>query len=209
MKYEEYAKEVLFLRPWNEFGLPRSGKVLEIGSGDGWGMSALRSLGLDPVGLDICTKAPGLVCGTATHLPFHSRVFDGVVCVRTLHHIRDDREVLTEAARVVRSGGFLFLAVANRLSYTLLSLRLRLRIAIPNKQDPFYRLYSRGTLRSLLWRIGFEIQNFRPCHFFPRLLSKVVDPKFVDKLAAWDASLGVNTMIGRFGPLLLVHGVKV
>ena len=210
LTYDQYVKEVLVLRPWKEFALPRHGRVVEIGSGWGWGLSALRSMGLDAVGLDVDPKGTGAIRGDATRLPFEPDSFDGAVCLRTLPHIQDDKSVLIEVARTIRPGGFLLLAVGNRQSYTLLRLRTKLPRAVPNPSDRFYHLYGRGEIRSTLDATGFRIVNFRSCHYFPRVLTengRWTRRSPVD-LAREDAALGNNPLIGLFGPLHLVHGVK-
>jgi SAM-dependent methyltransferase len=208
LTYMEYATEVLILGPWRELGMPRRGKVLEIGSGGGWGITVLRSIGLDPLGLDVEPKALPLVRGTGTCLPFRTNAFDGVVCIRTLMHIREDDNVLRESARVVRQGGFVFLVVGNRWSYTLLALRLRIAAALPNPVDSFYRLYDRRELQAAVRKAGFDVVSIRTSHYLPRSLSERRHRGLAKLLVAGDMKLGSSRILGRYGPLLLVYGVK-
>lgn len=208
LTYADYVREILISRPWEDFGLPREGKVLDIGSGGGWAVAAIRGLGLRPIGLDTQPGDGGTVRGSGTRLPFRSGTFDGVVCLRTLHHIRDDEMVLSEAARVIRPRGFLLLAVGNRHSYTMLPVRLRLKTLVPNPLDPYYRFYARKEIRSALLGAGFEVLDLCTCHFLPRLLSETRVSRPTKSLAAIDGSLGRHPIFRRIGPLLLVHGVK-
>ena len=210
LTYDEYVREVLVIHPWKEFDLPRRGRVLEIGSGLGWGLSALRSLGLDATGIDLKPKGKGILQADAALLPFRHDSFDGALCLRTLSHVRDDRAVLTEIARALRPGGFLLLAVGNRQSYTLLRLRQKLPNVTPNPEDRYYHLYGRNEIRSALEDAGFRIANFRSCHYIPRGLDGAAlwrhrTPK---RLAQEDAAIGRNPLLGLVGPLQLVHGVK-
>lgn len=93
-------------------------RVLEIGTGTGQLALALHSAGVDVVGLDrslpmlskVGEKAGGtppfpLVVADATEVPFADRAFGAAYFRWILHLIRDWREVMTEAVRVVGPGG--------------------------------------------------------------------------------------------------------
>jgi SAM-dependent methyltransferase len=58
---------------------------------------------------------PGLLVATAEELPFRSATFDVVLSHEVLEHVRDDRQALAEALRVLVSGGYLVVFVPNRL----------------------------------------------------------------------------------------------
>jgi SAM-dependent methyltransferase len=96
--------------------LDRPRRILEVGCGTG---AVLASLSSDPArlfGLDInrdflhqaAGHAPGtrLVQGDAHHLPFTGSQFDCVYCHFTLLWVADPIQVLSEARRLVRSGGW-------------------------------------------------------------------------------------------------------
>ncbi len=57
---------------------------------------------------------PGLLVATAEELPFRSATFDVVLSHEVLEHVRDDRQALAEALRVLVSGGYLVVFVPNR-----------------------------------------------------------------------------------------------
>lgn len=88
------------------------------------------------------------VLAFADALPFSSGSFDDILCTQLLEHVRDPRLVLTEARRVLRPGGRLFLTVP---------------MAQGEHQVPydFYRYTSFG-LRHLLESAGFASVDIQP-----------------------------------------------
>ena len=84
--------------------------ILEVGSGDGLILNALRQCGYDPVAFDISGKAlkhlqgSKLVMGTANQLPFSSNSFDLVLACEVLEHIPNPiyKSVLDEIKRVAK-----------------------------------------------------------------------------------------------------------
>jgi SAM-dependent methyltransferase len=98
---------------------PQPGQTyLDLGCGEGRLMAALGHADAGAVGVDV---APDLLERAAafgeTHqaevppIPLGSDSVDGVAIVLTLEHIRDEEEVLAEAARVTRPGGVLAVVI--------------------------------------------------------------------------------------------------
>lgn len=98
--------------------LPRDGKLLEVGCGEGSNLAYLarHAQGCSLTGVDFSEKkvvfmshaVPGAdaVCADATALPFGDEVFDVVYLRDLLHHVDFAREaVLDEAWRVLKPGG--------------------------------------------------------------------------------------------------------
>ncbi|NIO49818.1 MAG: methyltransferase domain-containing protein [Candidatus Aminicenantes bacterium] len=85
-------------------------RVLEVGSGDGLIIKALRKAGHDPVALDISQSAlkhiqsSKLVQATGNQLPFPSNSFDLVLACELLEHLPVSiyQDVLDEIARVTK-----------------------------------------------------------------------------------------------------------
>jgi ubiquinone/menaquinone biosynthesis C-methylase UbiE len=106
--YEELA------RRHSEFN--EGDRVLDIGCGVGWHRRLFRAQ--DYTGIDInpayvarATRMYGrrFHVMDASRLEFPDGMFDGAVCIATLHHLSDDlaRAMITEALRVVKPGGAL------------------------------------------------------------------------------------------------------
>lgn len=96
--------------------------VLDVGGGTGNYAMALRDFGYTPVVADVSAEmlsraqAKGLavVRCDASRLPFADRSVDGVVSISAIHLIREWREALAEARRVLRPGGRLAMMVYTR-----------------------------------------------------------------------------------------------
>jgi SAM-dependent methyltransferase len=85
-----------------------TGRVLELGCGDGHLLAMLRARGCDVVGIDLRRadlRAPGVACARAQELPFADAVFDAVVSHLVLPVIPRLDDVIAESARVLRDGG--------------------------------------------------------------------------------------------------------
>lgn len=99
--------------------------ILEIGSGDGLVIKALRKAGHDPVALDISQSAlkyiqgSKLVQGTAGQLPFPSKSFDLVLVCELLEHlpISTYSSVLDEIARVTKQYVIITVPYREKLEY--------------------------------------------------------------------------------------------
>lgn len=108
-------------------------ELLEIGCGTGLILQRLsrycrRAVGVDlsPGMLELARKRGlDVVEGDATALPFGDESFDVVVSFKVLPHVQDLSTALSEAARVTRPGGRLFLEIYNRRSLRYLIRRLR------------------------------------------------------------------------------------
>jgi len=91
------------------------GLVLDVGSADGHVREWI--IGCDYIALDYPTTAQGMygtrpdVFADGGALPFADASFDTVLLLEVLEHVRDDRAVLEEIARVLKPGGQLLLSV--------------------------------------------------------------------------------------------------
>lgn len=93
-----------------------AGRVLDVGAGDRWIQAHLPAqaeyIALDypPTGRDLYHAKPD-VFADAAHLPFADGVFDAVICLEVIEHVRDPQRVLDEIARVLRPGGAVWLSM--------------------------------------------------------------------------------------------------
>ena len=96
--------------------------VLDIGCGIGTYVRKLGEAAARAYGIDIDVErvrqgreAGGLAVAVSERLPFADGSFDAVLLNEVIEHVRDDRETLREACRVVRPGGHVVVYAPNRL----------------------------------------------------------------------------------------------
>ena len=96
-------------------------RVLEMGSGTGANLRALRDRYDQIIGLDIDFKALGYCQDLTTiradaldKLPFADGVFDAIILLDVLEHISDTTVLVSEVARVLRPGGTVLVMVPAR-----------------------------------------------------------------------------------------------
>src|SRR5262249_45284696 len=111
----------LFAREIGKTGLPRSSRVLDIGTSTGANLRLLRDLdfhaaeGLDfsPEAIRYCRdKGLGPVRqGDVCAMPFADESFDLLLATDIIEHVDDDLAALREIARVLRPGGKVLITV--------------------------------------------------------------------------------------------------
>jgi SAM-dependent methyltransferase len=99
----------------------RCKRILEVGVGSGRLMLALRSTGYEVEGIDISpvsAKLTGAKVASATDIPYPEKSFDCVIAVSIIEHITkaEGRVFISEANRVLQSGGTYFLVTPNYAS---------------------------------------------------------------------------------------------
>jgi ubiquinone/menaquinone biosynthesis C-methylase UbiE len=114
----------------NANGRSHNGTVLEVGCGTAPLLVSAKSRYQKMVGVDIAFRwlavakkrlaeakldVP-LICACAEALPFPDAGFDRVVADSVLDHLGDQQKGLGEISRVMRPGGYLFVATPNKYS---------------------------------------------------------------------------------------------
>ena len=98
-------------------GIPPGTRVLDVGCNTGGlGRHLIAEKSCEMYGVDIsaslveraCAKGYSAYAGQAEQLSYDDAMFDVVVVSEVLEHVHDPRPVLSEARRVLRSGGLLF-----------------------------------------------------------------------------------------------------
>ena len=121
---EAFAKHIQsknrFVNRWTRRYLQRGSRVLEAGCGRGQNVWSLSQEGFDVYGVDYAAETVKLINRVAPnlkilpadvrYLPFPDGFFDGYWSLGVIEHYYDGFfEIIEEAARVIRPGGYLFL----------------------------------------------------------------------------------------------------
>lgn len=96
-------------------------KILEIGSGRGEFLTAMKSKGYDIVGIEPDPYKFGIKVGAilapGEEIPFASETFDFLYCNNVIEHCRNPIRLLQESHRVLKSSGFAYFTVINRFAF--------------------------------------------------------------------------------------------
>jgi SAM-dependent methyltransferase len=148
----------LFAREIDKTGLPRTSRVLDVGTSTGANLRLLRDLGFHAVdGLDFSQEAirycrekglgivrHGDVCG----MPFADESFDLLLATDIIEHVDDDLKALREIARVLRPGGKALIVVP---AFPILW-------GLQDRVAQHKRRYRMGGLADRVARAGFAIE---------------------------------------------------
>jgi len=200
-----------------DFKSARGKKVLEIGYGMGTDLLTFRENGAKVYGVDITPehyrlakrnfalhhqKADLRLCDAA-HLPFSAGSFDVVYSNGVLHHTPDTERCISEAYRVLKSGGKFILALYHTYSAFHLFSKVIFEGVLEGKLKklgyrglmstlehgadgikikPLVKTYSKSGLKRMLGK--FSKVHFKVAHFKRDHLSKLafVVPGFLEKV---------------------------
>jgi SAM-dependent methyltransferase len=109
-------------------------RVLDLGSGEGYGAALLASKALEVHGIDIDAEAVthsagvyalanlSFAVGSAENLSLcEDSSFDLIVCFEVIEHVSEPQRLLTEVRRVITSDGIFLCSTPNRDEYRLLT----------------------------------------------------------------------------------------
>jgi len=150
-------------------------RVLDVGCGEGSFAAALLAAGAEVLAVDVAeeplrrarARHPGLelrLIDGEVRWALEDASFDVVWAGEVIEHVADTAAWLSEARRVLRSGGQLLLSTPDH------GIRTRLRLMLSGRAfdahfDPradHLRFYTRATLRALIREFGFDAVDVRP-----------------------------------------------
>jgi len=145
----------------------KSGLILDLGCGLGWGTNFLSSKG-NVIGVDIDkdsikkanekykhNKNVKFVVADAINLPFKHGSFDTVVSIEDIEHVKNQRKYLEEVYRVLKDNGILILTTPN--DGNLIN-RIADKIGYKRTKNPYHtREFQHKELLSFLKSNNFQI----------------------------------------------------
>jgi SAM-dependent methyltransferase len=146
--------------------LSASARMLEIGTGSGTLLEALRTRGLDIVGVERSperigeahARDPGLPIQRVdgVELPFPDETFDVVLSFDVFEHIPDSDRHLVEVRRILKPGGWYLLQTPNKWTNSIFE-TIRWRSFTRWRAD-HCSLHTYGQLRERFARHGFDLR---------------------------------------------------
>lgn len=172
------------------------GALLDVGCADGLFLSLAVSRGWDTTGIDISQELASQAsnnfgikvhCGTLFSANFESESFDVVTLIHNLEHSPDPRSIVAEVNRILKPGGYIYIAVPNLdertrrvISALLLPQNTRhrlLKIASGICPPDHLCTFSTSSLNRLLEETGFRVLK--------RIYVNRIRPLFISPLKVW------------------------
>jgi 2-polyprenyl-3-methyl-5-hydroxy-6-metoxy-1,4-benzoquinol methylase len=143
-----------------------SGKLLDVGCGDGWLLKHARDYGFEVYGVEPTLKAfeeakkkigENIFNSTLEEVSFKDNFFDIVISIGTIEHLKDPFSLLKEIHRILRQNGLLVIQTPNIDSY--------LARKQGSKWEQFIvpghlYFFSPKTMRLLLEKAGYAVLEF-------------------------------------------------
>ncbi len=186
------AGEVGFLGNLIASFLPKDGKILEAGCGQGQYVLGLRALGFDCEGIDYAAETVAEVRATLSDLPIRvgdvtaidapDAAYRGYISLGVVEHFKDGPSAaLAEARRVLAPGGTAIIAVPCFNALRRLKARLGFYRASPGDHVFYQYAYDPAEMHELLTRHGFRVIAYHGYDCFKGLKDEL---PFVSFLAA-------------------------
>jgi len=153
----------------------RKGKILDIGCGRVPNF-LINTKFKEKHGIDLTVKKDGLKKGImlkkldmekSSKWPFKNNFFDTITMLAVIEHIRPDRlqYMFKEVRRVLRPGGRFILTTPPYWSNRLLGFMAKLKLLSREEVKEHRRLYSRTSIKHLLYKTGFERGKIKSGYF--------------------------------------------
>jgi 2-polyprenyl-3-methyl-5-hydroxy-6-metoxy-1,4-benzoquinol methylase len=163
---EEFELHVQEMIPYLEFieqNVSKRGCALEIGCNAGYLLTALQDLGWTVYGLDTnrgvaafaAERGIKVANQTLREADFKGQSFDLIIMSHVLEHIPDARSALEKAFKLLKPGGFVFVAVPNYGSRLMRAIHGKRWYGFIPGQHIWY--FTKNSLNRTLEAQGFEL----------------------------------------------------
>jgi ubiquinone/menaquinone biosynthesis C-methylase UbiE len=161
-------------------GIPRDGKILDLGCGTGLFIKSYEEQGGSGIGLDLsremirrarmrCRESEFFV-GNAEVLPFKDESFDAVCSLMAFSYVKRPDLLLSEALRVLQPGGKIAICTLGKnlltsglpAIYTMAEMMRLKKIGMGDFGEYYY---GEGEMRNLLTVSGFVAVEIGKCSF--------------------------------------------
>ncbi len=183
--------------------LPRlSGKILDAGSGEGFGVEMMRKAGLDAWGIDLSADVVQKTSarygayfsvGSITRIPYDDATFDAVTCMEVIEHVpeADAIKALAEIHRVLRPGGRLILSTPNGKN------------SIGGEVNAYhFKEYTDREMRALLSEAGFRQIELFGLACSNKAVQGIAQSGVARGWMKFKHRIGLNRPLGNLGYLL-------
>lgn len=172
-------------------------RILDVGCGTGANLGLLRRFGTvqgvdsEPAAVEFCRRCGESVVQHAPdqRLPFSDASFELVTLLDVIEHVRDDRDLLGEARRVLVPGGRVLVTVP---AYPWMW-------GAQDRIAHHYRRYTRGRLVASLFGAGFDL--LRSSYFNTLLFPPIAVVRLARRLLPDPDAVRSDFELNRPGPL--------
>jgi len=167
----------------------KSGRLLDVGCGEGTFLQAAKHRGWQVNGTEISSYAAQaastilgveIFCGELVDAPYPPCSFDMITLWHVLEHTRDPMAVLTKARELLKSDGLLIIAVPNvnnflmQIAYCLVRGR-KLKLFSPHDREVHLYHFSPVTIKAYLQKSGFEVVKLFPDFGIVQITKKILN----------------------------------
>jgi 2-polyprenyl-3-methyl-5-hydroxy-6-metoxy-1,4-benzoquinol methylase len=183
--------------------LPRlKGRVLDAGSGEGFGVDMMRKAGLDAWGIDLSPEVVQKTNerygsffkpGSITQIPYGENEFDAITCMEVIEHVPEPDAVLAlkEIRRVLRPGGVLVLSTPN------------VRNSIGAEvNDYHFKEYTSEEMTTMLRNAGFDDIEMLGLACSNKAVQGMTKSPLAKAWMKFKHMIGLNRPIGNLGYIM-------